>query len=382
MLGIAVGTAALIIALSIFNGLATFIEGLFSALDPDVKVVAARGSSFEYSEEVKKKLEGIPGVTIVSLTYEGKVGMQYYDKQAFAVIKGVDESFNKHNPIDSVDFLYEGEYEFGPKNGYPRAIMGSEVAARVGANINDEIEPIKVFVPLHKRKGRTLPVQTSYIFPSGYFSVQKEYDEKYVLVGLKAAQEIFNQEGRITAYEVGIKNLGQVDRVKADMEKALGEKFQVLTWYEQHKTLYQVMRNEKYVSYLILTLMLVIAAVNIVGSLTMIVLEKTRDIAVLKSMGTTVRTIRQIFFVEGLLVGGIGVSTGLGVGFLFGLIQQQFGVLKLQGGESFRVSAFPLEMQVGDFLLIAITVLTLSMLAAWYPSQKAAEVDVVEGLRR
>jgi ABC-type lipoprotein release transport system permease subunit len=162
----------------------------------------------------------------------------------------------------------------------------------------------------------------------------------------------------------------------------LGEGYEVLTWYEQHATLYRVMKNEKYISYLILVLMLAIAAINIVGGLSMIVLEKTRDIAVLKSFGATEGMVRQIFQYTGLLVGGLGGGLGVVLALLIGLGQKYFGFVKLNGGESFRVKAFPIALQWGDFALVFITVMVLAALASLYPARQAARIGVVEGLRQ
>jgi lipoprotein-releasing system permease protein len=218
--------------------------------------------------------------------------------------------------------------------------------------------------------------------PGGYFSVQKEYDEKFILTDFDFARRFMRLEGELSAYELRLSDIRLVDEVKERLEAALPPGYKVLTWYEQHQTLYRVMRNEKYITYLILTLMLAIAAVNIVGSLSMIVLEKTRDIAVLKSVGGDIQLIRRIFLLEGLLVGGIGVSIGMGLAFIFGLLQEHYGIIKLYGGESFRVSAFPIEMQAADFLLIFVTVMGLSVLASLYPSRRAAQIRIAEGLHR
>jgi lipoprotein-releasing system permease protein len=352
-------------------------------------VVAARGQSFEDSEDVYRMLQEADGVLAVTRTIEGKIGLEYVDKQAFCVIKGVEENFPDVNPInglnpeDSLPYVYQGSYTFERKNGRAQILLGSGVAARLHANYNDELQPINLmFIPPDESVLGAPTVRIEPVFPSGYFSIQKEYDEKYVLGDFAFVQEVFGFDNRISAYEIKLSDIGQADATKAVLAEKLGPAYEVQTWFEQHKTLYMVMRNEKYISYLILTLMLALAAVNIVGSLSMIVLEKTRDIAVLKSMGATMRTIRQVFLTEGLLVGGLGVLSGMTFAYVFGLLQIRYGLIQLQGGDSFRVKAFPLAMQWGDFLLIFATVMGLSILASLYPSFKAAQVKVVEGLRR
>jgi len=385
MVGIMVGTAALVIVLSVFNGLSSLLEGLFAAVDPDLKVIAAEGKNFEEDEDLIEKLKNHPEVAVLTRTIEDRAVMQYFDKQVVSTIKGVDENFSVANEIASPDYVWEGEYSFSKKNGVNRGVFGQGVAARLSLNINDHSNPIQIMILNDQAKG-TFDLSNAIIyesiFPAGLFSVQKEYDDRYVLVSLKFARELFGYENRVSAYEIAINKLDRVDKVKADLQQILGEKYEVVTWYEQHESLYRVMKNEKYIGYLILTLLLSIAAINIVGSLSMIVLEKTRDIAVLKSMGATTQLIRRIFLMEGVLVGGIGVIIGMIIAYGFGILQQHYGILTLSGGENFRINAFPIEMRFSDFILIFFTVTGLSLIASLYPSYKAAQVEVVEGLRK
>jgi len=380
-----VGTAALVIVLSVFNGLSSLLEGLFAAMDPDLKIVATQGKSFVEDEDLIKKLKDHPDVAVLTRTIEDRVVMQYFDKQVVATIKGVEDNFTEANEINSDAYVWEGEYDFSKKNGIDQGVFGQGVAAQLSLNINDHVNPIQIQILNDKAKG-VLDLANAIIyesiFPAGLFSIQKEYDDRYVLVSLEFAKELFEYGDRVSSYEIAIDDLDHVDEVKASLEEILGPEYQVVTWYEQHESLYRVMRNEKYIGYLILTLLLAIAAINIVGSLSMIVLEKTRDIAVLKSMGATTKLIRSIFLMEGVLVGGIGVSIGMIIAYGFGILQQQYGLLTLSGGENFRINAFPIEMRFSDFMLIFFTVTGLSLLAAIYPSFKAAQVEVVEGLRK
>ncbi|MEL6592827.1 MAG: FtsX-like permease family protein, partial [Bacteroidota bacterium] len=185
-----------------------------------------------------------------------------------------------------------------------------------------------------------------------------------------------------SAYELRLENIDDAEQVRKELSLLLGEKYKVLTWYEQHSTLYRVMSNEKYISYLILVLMLSIAAVNIVGSLSMIVIEKVHDIAVLKSFGATDKIIRRIFLMEGILVGGAGALLGVLFATTLGILQQTYALVKLEGGESFRVKAFPIALEMGDYVLVILTVTILSFLAGIYPSRVASRTKVVDGLRR
>jgi lipoprotein-releasing system permease protein len=381
VLGIAVCSAALILVLSVFNGLTHFIEGLFAAIDPDIKIVAARGQTFADSDSLFEELKSLPGVATLTRTVEGKVWVEYIENQTIATLKGVEQNFSAVNPIDT--FVYEGNYTFGQKNGISQVVLGSIVAARLSANLADEARTLTLsYLPQDASLNTPeTSIRFAQAFPSGYFSVQKEYDEKFILSDFAFAQELFGLEGQVSAYELRLGDIGDAEKLKAQLQAKLGPDYEVLTWYEQHKTLYRVMKNEKYISYLILALMLLLAAVNIVGSLSMIVLEKTRDIAILKSLGASRRLVRRIFLATGAAVGGLGALIGVLIALAAGLSQQSFGWLKLQGGESFRVKAFPIELQLADFLLVFGTVMLLSSLASIYPSLQAARLQMVKGLR-
>lgn len=381
MTGIAVGTAALLIVLSIFNGLTGFIEGLFAAVDPHIKIEAARGQYFEKDSTLEAYLRQHPDVAAITLTLQGTVGLQYQENQVFADLKGVERNFNKVNALDT--FIYEGSYDLRKKAGIYQGVFGSMVASNLHADISDQTHPIVVgYIP---QESNLLSLENAYrtgrLLPSGYFSVQKEYDEKLVVADIDFVQDILDAPGQYSAIEVRLKDIDKSAGFKAAIAPLLGEKYRSLTWYEQHETLYKVMRNEKYVSFLIVVLMLAISAVNIVGSLSMVVLEKRKDISVLKAVGADWTLIRNTFLLEGMLVSGIGVAVGMLIAFVFGLLQQRFGLIKLNGGDSFRVDAFPLEMQAGDFVLVFFTVLLLGAIASWYPANRAAKSALVEGLR-
>lgn len=384
--GIALCTAALIIVLSIFNGLSGFIESLFAAFDPDIKIVAAEGRWLPENEDVYADLLAHPDVAALTRTVEGKVGLNYVDQHAIGVLKGVESDFVDVSPLDSIAYLYEGSFDLEKKNGVHQVVMGSLIGSQVIADRYDENRPIElIYIPQGSNVSLgnfTQLMRRAPIFPAGYFAVQKEYDEKYVIADFAFVREFLDVPDQISAYELRINDLNRVEAVKRSLEEMLPDGYKVLSWYEQHSSLYQVMKNEKFVSYLIVTLMLALVAVNIVGSLSMIVLEKKRDIAVLKSMGATQGLIRNVFLAEGLFVGGIGVGIGMSIAFVFGLLQHYFGLIKLQGGASFKVQAFPIHMQVEDFLLVFATVVALTILASLHPSRKASQVAVVQGLRR
>ncbi len=381
MIGIGIGTAALILVLSVFNGLTDFIEGLFASVDPEIKIVATLGKTFEEQPGMADSLLAHPDVVSLTRTLEGRIWMEYQDRQTFASLKGVEDNFGQVNTLE--ENVFGGSYTFAPRSGVTQAVLGNIIAHQLSANVEDENNPIRVYYLPQNSRGRDLraDARVEQIFPAGYFSIQKEYDEKYVFTSLNFVQKFFELENHLSAYELRLTDIKRAEAVQEDLQALLGPDFEVQTWYEQHAALYRVMKNEKFISYLILVLMLSILAINIVGGLSMIVMEKTRDIAVLKSMGATSRLVRRVFENLGLLVGAIGGGLGAILALLLGLGQKYLGFVSLQGGESFRVKAFPIELQLWDFVLVLVTVVVLAGIASIYPAIQAARIQVVEGLR-
>lgn len=377
IIGIGVGTAALILVLSVFNGLTQFIENMYSAFDPDLKIVAERGQTFAYSDSVYQLIMADPEVTAAAEVLEGRVWFEYAENQTFGMLKGIPDNYLDINRLDTTILL--GDYTFAPINGVPQAVLGFGIAHfQLATNLQNDLVPVTVsYIPQGSRMN--LPsrdVNRSYFFPAGYFQIQKEYDDQYIVANIDFVRDLFESDNQISAYEVRLDDLNRAGTVKERLEERLGSDYRVLTWYEQHETLYRVMRNEKYVTYLILVLIIGILSINIVGCLSMIVLEKQKDIAVLKSMGGTLRLIRRIFLGEGLLVGLLGGGIGVSLALIISTIQLQFGLVELHQGV-----LLPLRLNPMDFVLVAITVLGLSLIASIYPSRQAAKQEVVTGLR-
>lgn len=376
IIGIGVGTAALILVLSVFNGLTQFIENLYSSFDPDIRIVAERGQTFEMTDSLMSTVLADKDVEAAVFTLEGRVWFEYSGNQTFGVLKGLPPEYLDINQLDTTILL--GEYTFAPINGVPQAVFGIGLAKlQLNTNLENDIVPVSVsYIPQGSRMNTTRDVNTAGMFPSGYFQVQKEYDDRYVLCSMDFVQDLFEAEGEASALEIRLKDLNDADRVKKRLLSHIGPEYRIQTWYEQHETLYRVMKNEKYVTFLILVLMIAILAINIVGSLSMIVLEKTRDIAVLKSMGGTKELIRNVFLGEGLLVGAIGGGIGLVIALTFCILQLNFGLVELHQGV-----LLPIRLILSDFIYVILAVLGLSFLASIYPSRSAAGITVVTGLR-
>lgn len=376
IIGIGVGTAALILVLSVFNGLTQFIENMYSSFDPDVRIVAARGQTFQMSDSLMNTVLADEDVKAAVYTLEGRVWYEYSGNQTFGILKGLPADYLDINQLDTTILL--GDYTFAPINGVPQAVLGIGLAKfQLNTNLENDIVPISVsYIPQGSRMNTTRDVNTEVFFPSGYFQVQKEYDDRYALTNLEFVQELFEAENEASTIEIKLDDLDHAGRVKDRLQILVGEEYMVQTWYEQHETLYRVMKNEKFVTFMILILMIAILAINIVGALSMIVLEKTKDIAVLKSMGGTASLVRKVFLGEGLLVGAIGGGIGLSIALIFSFLQLQFGMIELTQGV-----LLPLKLMLPDFLIVAAAVLGLSFLASIYPSRSAANISVVAGLR-
>lgn len=364
--GVAVGTMALIIILSVFNGLEKMVSSIFNTFDPDIKISAAAGKTFVADTTRLKLLAEIDGISCYSLTIEENALLKYGERQYIATIKGVDRNYINVTDIDSS--MWEGEFILQAENGRPYAVPGLGVSQYLGIRVNF-ITPLNIYVP-RKSGASGLDAENAFnrkfIFPSGIFEVEKEYDSKYIYLPIGFAQEITENEGAVSAIEVKFRDKAEPGTLKKRITKIYGDEFLVQTRYEQQEIFYKVMRSERLAIFLILTLILIIASFNIIGSLTMLIIEKERDIEILRSLGADNDLIRKIFIFEGWLISIIGASTGLILGFLVCWLQQTFGLVKLQS-ESLIMEAYPVVMKIKDFIIVPATVLLIGYWAAWYP---------------
>ncbi len=380
IIGISLGTASLILVLSVFNGFYDLIHNLFDSFDPDIKIVRVDSQQFN-PDSVLYKIKNIQNVAVTSKVLEGKAMLKYNDKQSIITFKGVQPNFDQVSELKTL--IKEGKYSLVVKEK-KSVILGMGVSYYTGANLNDLVNPMELYTISEQADLIQNPenaLKKVMVFPSGVFSLQKEYDDKLVVGSYDIANEIFEANDKITNLEIKLKDNSKIVESKNEFTKALGPEFQVYTWYEQHETLYKVMQNEKAVAYLIVVLMLLIAACNIVGCLSMIVLEKKKDIAILMAMGASQKLIQSIFLMTGLFVTFIGLSSGMLIAGIFGWLQQTFGILKMNGGESFIVSHYPMSLSINDFILVGLTVLILGILASIYPAFKATQISVIKNLK-
>lgn len=366
--GVTVGTFALIVILSVFNGLDSTIKSLFSSFDPEIKITAAKGKSFDLKEgnfEAIGRLEGIKSVVPV---IEEDALLRYGERQYFATIKGVPANYNETSGLDTTS-VTSGRFLLEAKQ-IPYAIVGQGVAyyLSVGLNFTD---PIHIYTPKRGTTGRptiTNAFNHSTIYASGIFQNQQEIDSKYVLVPFEYARELFQMENRVSAIELELKPSVSDESVKTEVSGMLGDTFVVKTQFEQHELFYRVMQSEKWAIFIILGFILVIASFNILGSLSMLIIDKKADIAILQSMGANQKLVRTIFLFEGWMISLAGAVFGLVLGILVCWIQIEFGILKIPGNEgSFIFSSYPVEIHFGDLVAIFLLVTGIGFLAAWYP---------------
>ncbi len=380
MSAIAVGTAALITVLSVFNGFTGLVKSLYSSFYPDLRVVPVTGKTFMLTPEQLKQIATVPGVAHISATVEEKAVVINGEnkKQTIAVIKGVDNNFTQVAKVQ--DKMVTGEYALRDSSG-PLAVMGLGVEMGLGVNVERSRVPLSIYMPRRDEAAfsAVMPDQSvvsGTVFPAGSFAIQQEFDSKYVLVDIKFLRNLLDmQPGELTAVEIALQKGAREGSVQSALEDLLGEGIKVQTRVQQHATIYNVMQVEKWVTYVFLSFILVIAAFNMIGSLSMLVIEKQKDITILKAMGARSATIRRIFLAEGLLIAGAGSIIGFTLAIIICLVQQHFGLIKLGGG-TFLIDAFPVEMHWNDFVLVAITILVIGTLASWYPAHRAARQTI------
>ncbi len=370
-----VGTMALIIVLSVFNGFESLVKSLFNSFDPDLKITLVEGKTFNPLEIDKDRIEKLSGVIRYTEVLEETALLKYQDRQTIVTLKGVGENFEKFSGLDSMVvhgnlILERGEYDY--------IVLGYGVAHLLGANLNDQQEPISVFAPRRIGNFGAFPEQAfsnRALFPSGIFSIQQDFDTRYALVPLRFAREIFDYGTEVSSIEIGLERSNGTETIKESVKQFVGQRYQVKDRYEQQELLYKIMKSEKLAIFLILSFILFIATFNIIGTLSMLILEKKKDISVLHSMGASKKLIKRIFFTEGLLITLAGALAGMFLGALVCWIQIKFGIVPLQAGSeagTFIIDAYPVQMKVMDFLKVLLIILIIGIPASWLPARRIA----------
>jgi ABC-type lipoprotein release transport system permease subunit len=369
VVGVMVGTGALIIVLSVFNGFEDLVLGLFNSFNPDLKVTVNEGKIFSLTDDQSTKLKQIPGIAYVVETVEENALARFGDKQCIVMMKGVEDDFTKMTPLDK--FMLNGSYTLGNSNR-PASVIGAGVAYYLGIYPADFAVPMSLYLPKRTRKTITgTPEQSFNSMPvrvAGVFAIQQEFDLSYVIVPIGLARDLLEYKDEITSLEIGLNPGADQQAVEKDIRAIIGSGFSVKDHYQQQALLYRVYKSEKWAVFFILSLILVIAAFNMIGSLSMLIVDKKKDIAVLWSLGAGKSQIRKIFFTEGIMISLAGGLLGLILGGLIALVQQEFGLLRLGGGEgTYIVDAYPVKVQLLDFIYVLITVVFIGAVTTWYP---------------
>lgn len=368
--GVALATLALVCTLSVFNGFQDLVTTFFTAFDPQLKITAVRGKVFDGQDKRVLQLKKMPDVEVYSESLEDNVMVQYQGRQAMAVVKGVEDNFDQLTPIDSILFgrgdllLHDEVVDY--------AIPGIQLLSTLGSGIRS-LDPLEIYAPRRGAKVNMANPSTAFVtgnlFSSGLvFAVnQEKYDASYILTSIDFARRLFQYTTEVSAINLKLKAGADTDAVKKHIQDLLGDDFLVQDRYEQQADTYRIMEIEKLISYLFLTFILMIACFNVIGSLSMLIIDKRDDVVTLRNLGASDRQIVRIFLFEGRMISFFGAFAGVVLGLLLCWLQQEYGLIALGSSGSFVVDAYPVSVHASDVLLIFITVLLIGFLSVWYP---------------
>ena len=374
--GVTIGTMALIIVLSVFNGFQNLVISLFNSFNPDMTVTLQEGKTFDAASLKEDQIRKIPGVIGLFQYIEENALVKYKDKQYIVTIKGVGEDYSKMSGIDTM--MVEGKFKLqeGTENF---AVIGNGVAYYLQSNLEDFLNPISIYVPRRTAGfsgGFENAFNSEIIFPSGFFSVQQDFDSKYIMLPLRFVKRLLEYDHEITGIEIWLAKGVDQDKIQKEISKIAGDRFKVKNRYQQQAMLYKIMKSEKWAIFMILTLILFIATFNVIGSLSMLIIDKKHDIAVLQCMGASQPLVKTIFLAEGMMISFFGAVAGIILGGVVCKLQQIYGFVKLGSAEStFVVNTYPVDMQFPDFIFVFLTVITIGILAAWYPVYNIRKID-------
>jgi lipoprotein-releasing system permease protein len=363
MLGILIGTGALIILLSVFNGLESTILNMYSNFSPEIRVTPKMGKTFDPNT---LQFQGIhKDVRVFSYTevLEDKVVVQYNDKTFIANIRGVSDEFLKNPRLDSI--IQDGSFTLHLDNR-PLAVLGAIVKNNLSINIHDEMRSLRIYAP---RRGNGISLNPGDEFISrnintaGAFAVQQEFDD-LVIVPIEFTRDLFEESSGVSYIDLNYKPGTDLATIQTDIESKLGSQFIVKSRRQQNTALYQTLNFEKWAMFMILAFVVIIAAFNIVGSLTMLVMEKRKDIAILTSLGANKQLIQRIFFFEGLMISFIGCAIGIVLGLVFCILQQRYGLVKVNESLGVANNAYPIDIRYSDFIEVFLTVMLISVVAS------------------
>ncbi len=373
--GLTIGTAALIIVLSVFNGFEDLILGLVSNFNPEVKVTAKAGKVFEADSTKIAQIENLLGVDKVAQTLEEVAFFEYKGAQDFGILKGVSDNFNEVTGIDTM--IREGEFRLKDEERN-LAVLGVGMRNKLSTAVEDYLTPVTIYMAKRNTK-KSVSInnafRTKYAYPAGTFSVQAEFDQQYIFSSLELARDLMNYDNELSSLEISLKSNQSVGQVIPQIQAILGEEFLVEDRYQQDAEFLKLMNIEKWLGFAIVGLTLILVAFNLIGSLWMIVMEKKKDIAILKSMGATDNTVRNIFLNEGLLLSVLGLIIGTVLALTLYVLQKAYGIVPLDAG--LVVQSYPISLRWTDLIAVAILVIFVGMLATLPVAWKAKSIPAM-----
>ncbi|MBL7794199.1 MAG: ABC transporter permease [Saprospiraceae bacterium] len=371
--GIAMGAAALVLVLSVFNGFEDLITGMYNNFNPDVRITPASGKTFEADTALVDKLRSIYGVEAVSQSLEEVAFFEYDNNQDFGTLKGVDDNYAKVTRIDST--VKEGQFRI--KDGQRAlAVLGLGMRNRLGVNIDNLFAPVNVYMPKRESVGAfEQPFAKRFAYPVGTFVIQQDFDNQYVITTIDFARELLGFDNEVSALELRLYPGFDIPSTYEAIQAAMGPDFVVKNRYQQEEGFFRLMKIEKWLSFAIVSLMMLMVAFNMIGALWMIVLEKQRDIAILKAMGANDNSVRNIFLSEGLLLCLFGLLLGYLIALTLYALQKTIGIIRIPG--DFIIEAYPISLRAPDFAVVALTVIAIGLLASLPPALRAKRVPAM-----
>ena len=371
VLGVAVATMALVVVLSGFNGFSDLVASFFTNFDPQLKIEATKGKAMPADDPLLVRVKHLPGVEVATECVQDQALAVYHDKQAMVTVKGVEDNFDSLTHISNI--LYgDGDFTLHVAN-LQYGVIGIRLAQDLGTGVTWQ-DYLQIYAP--QREGQydasnptNAFVKDSLVSPGALFQVkQSKYDQGYIITSIDFARRIFNRQGEITSLELRMKPGVDIDNAKEEIQAILGDKYKVLDRYEQQADTFNIMRIEKLFAYVFLTFILMVACFNIIGSLSMLIIDKKNDVITLRNLGATDGQIRRIFLFEGRMISAAGAVIGIVLGLILCWLQQTYGLVQLgdQAG-NFVVNAYPISVHPEDILLIFFTVILVGWLSVWYP---------------
>lgn len=368
---IAFSTMCQVLVLSVFNGFEDLVKSLYSNFYADIKVLPDTGKTFTLTQSQLKNIQKIPGIKGTSFNVEEKALLQNGEDQTVVLLRGVDSNYYKVSGVP--DKMYHGDFNVGTLD-HPKIVLGVGIESAIGVQADRNLMPVTIFLPKKTNSNNPLAaLSEGNATTSGSFAIQQDFDNKYVITNLAFMKQQMNyQPDEYSALEVSLVNPDQSEKFIQALQKELGSNYKILTKYQQNTSLYNSMRLEKWFIYAVLTLILIIAAFNMVGALTMLVLEKRKDISVLQSLGADRSFIKKIFLSEGILLAAVGAATGIIMALIISFLQMKFHLIKLVGN-SFLIDYFPVKLVPTDFILVVLTSAVIAFVASWFPARKASQ---------